>query len=283
MTTKNKVIDLTPENEKYIEEQYRIFLKKGLTTEPANREEVEAAIKRIYVREGITDVPNFFWANGMQEAKNILREAGVTNHSTGLWGSMDLYWLARFKVARDLGVTYDQKDNDELDDLLVIAQAGMWWAYEDVLVMDTPLTLLIDELGNLHCDDGPAVEYRNGEKIWMIHGHEVPELVVMHPESITVAMIDGERNAEIKRIMVERFGAGKYATEKGVTILHKDEGKNGMPRLLVQDSDRNKWLVGTDGGTGRIYWMPVFVEAKTCEQAHNGIARFEESRIIAEA
>ena len=278
-----QTIEMTPENKKFIDDQYREYIKAGLTTEPAPRAEVEAAVKRIYKREGISEEPVIYWANGMQEAKRILTEAGVTNHSTGLWGSMDLYWLARFDVARKLGIKYDEKDNAELDDLLVIAKAGMWWAYEDVLIMDTPKVLKVDEMDNLHCDDGPAVEYRNGEKIFMIHGHEVPELVVMHPENITIPMIDNERNAEVKRIMVDRYGVNRYAVEKGAKILDKDTGLSGMPRLLVQDADRNKWLIGTDGGTGRVYWMPVFSEATTCKSAHDGIARFDERRIVAEA
>jgi hypothetical protein len=47
--------------------------------------------------------------------------------------------------------------------------------------------------------------------------------VVTHPERIDVAAIDAARNAEVRRVMIERFGVDRLVREGGSELVHEDE------------------------------------------------------------
>ena len=84
-----------------------------------------------------------------------------------------------------------------------------------------------------HCEDGPSHRWSDGSCIYTWHGRQLgwrfgsrsggnPD-IIDHPETITVAAIQSESNAEIRRVMIARFGAARYARESGAKLLHKDE------------------------------------------------------------
>jgi len=80
-----------------------------------------------------------------------------------------------------------------------------------------------DDRGRLHSISGPAVAYPDGWAIYAVHGVRVPERVVMAPESLAVTEIEAEQNAEVRRVMVERFGPERYILESGAKLVHTDE------------------------------------------------------------
>jgi hypothetical protein len=44
-----------------------------------------------------------------------------------------------------------------------------------------------------------------------------------HPETMTAERIDKEPNAEVRRVMIERFGAARWMKEGGAEIVDHDE------------------------------------------------------------
>ena len=161
----------------------------------------------------------------------------------------------------------------------------VWFNRDFVIICERIKACRKDERGRLHNESGLALEYRDGTGLWMIHGVRVSGDVVMNPESLTVERVDKETNSEVRRIMIERMGLVKYLRESNAKTIHMDALTipGSAPRALIEDRHQNRWLAGTDGSTGRVYIMPVPREAKTCSQAHNLIAGFDESRLIAEA
>jgi hypothetical protein len=136
----------------------------------------------------------------------------------------------------------------------------------------------------LHCENGPALE-SDIENLYFWHGVLVPAFVVTRPEWITLGHITNETNLEVQRIMIERYGAGRYLKDTGAKLIDMDsltlEGS--APRALMEDKGGNKWLCGTDGSTARCYTMAVPREAATCAEAHRMICGLDdESRLIAE-
>jgi hypothetical protein len=49
--------------------------------------------------------------------------------------------------------------------------------------------------------------------VYAIHGIRVPRSVVENPESITFGAIEQERNAEDRRVMLERYGWDRYLAD----------------------------------------------------------------------
>jgi hypothetical protein len=91
------------------------------------------------------------------------------------------------------------------------------------LVCERPLVFKVDEGGRLHSEDGPAIAYGDGFRLFSWHGTNVPQWIINDPQSITVAKIDKEINAELRRIMIERYGASRYILDSGAVVIDKDE------------------------------------------------------------
>jgi hypothetical protein len=114
-------------------------------------------------------------------------------------------------------------------------EAGAWLlaigdsAITVATVPELVATELAGERSRLHSASGPAFVWQDvREHYW--HGVRVPEEVIEAPERITVAKIGAERNAEVRRVMIERYccghevsGAGAYLRDAGAKRLDHDE------------------------------------------------------------
>jgi hypothetical protein len=97
---------------------------------------------------------------------------------------------------------------------------------EFCIISDRPSEIHIETVngrGRLHNLSGPAKRYRDGWSIYEIHGVRVPAQVIEAPQTLTVEQIRGEQNAEVRRVMIERYGAAKYIEKIGATVIARDE------------------------------------------------------------
>ena len=90
------------------------------------------------------------------------------------------------------------------------------------IVSDFPTTIGRDDRNRPHCVDGPQLAWRDGHETFYIHGVRVDRRVVMEPNTITVDDIDREQNAEVRRVMIERFGSDRYMREAGGRVVDRD-------------------------------------------------------------
>lgn len=120
--------------------------------------------------------------------------------------------------------TWDSADQALVRHRLEVARsAGPWWALHGLaIVSERPEALSIDADGRLHSTEGPAIRYADGLSIWAVAGILVPESVAVTPERITVDAIDAERNVEVRRVMIERFGYERLLRDGGAELVHED-------------------------------------------------------------
>lgn len=106
----------------------------------------------------------------------------------------------------------------------------------------------------LHCEDGPAVR-SDLENLYFWHGVLVPAYAITNPDWITVQEIEREENAELRRVLIERYkggrdvggGPGAYLTDSGASIVHEDTDLLGAPRrLLSKDVPNDEPIVMID-------------------------------------
>ena len=140
------------------------------------------------------------------------------------------------------------------------------------VICDRPKTINMRG-GVLHCEAGPAWEYRDGLCGWSIGGLRVDEQIVMRPETQTVEQIDNEPNNDIRAIRLDRFGADRYLIETGASVI--DEGPNAI-------EGTHEALLKT--GSGQVFMWPTCPSGrvcpplrvprtiKTCEEARNWLA-----------
>jgi hypothetical protein len=157
------------------------------------------------------------------EAEQVLK-AALNNV---WWGSWTSNWLPVYELlfsSFELP-SADAETRRELDCWLDLARRATAYVFfkRICFVCTRPTTLSADELGRAHHDERAAVEFPDGYKLFSWHGITVPESVITCPDKITIKAIANMRNIEVRRVMIERFGGGRFITESGAKKIHEDE------------------------------------------------------------
>ena len=111
--------------------------------------------------------------------------------------------------------------------------ACWWYAHQDfVMVSERPMVIHRELINpsitrgpnshRLHCADGPAIAFQDGWGVYAVHGVRIPfkqRHIVERPETITVEEIETEHNAEIRRVMIDRYGPARYVADSGAQIV----------------------------------------------------------------
>lgn len=132
-----------------------------------------------------------------------------------------------------------------------------------------------DERGRLHSEDGMAIRYANGWGIYCWHGVRLSEAqgekIILHPEMLTRADWFGEQNAEVRRVIQERLGGGRFVALVGATTVHTDEcGELVAVDLGREDPERRALYVHVkDASTDRENYLRV---PPTMERACQAVA-----------
>ena len=90
------------------------------------------------------------------------------------------------------------------------------------MVSDFPELLKKDEQNRPHSDVGPSHRWRDGWELYYIHGVMVDRQIVDAPQTLTVKQIEDESNAEVRRVMIERFGQARFLQESGARVVHQE-------------------------------------------------------------
>ena len=158
--------------------------------------------------------------------------------------------------------------------------AGCWLIYwtEDTLYWCAKPVVHRDRAGWLHDDRHAAVE-NEVEELYFWHGVRVPAFVVLRPDRITVGHIDREANAEVRRVMVERYrhgeevhGAAAFIRDAGAVRLDHDERYGTLWRRNVPSDEP---IVAVEvvnstrapDGSFKRYWLRVPPEMSTAREA----------------
>ena len=195
-----------------------------------------------------------------------------------MWGYYD--------GGRRVGAIYPPTLNAALDDHLAISRSiGWWYPFDEFCVLTgRPDVIARDERGRLHSDNGPALHYRDGYALYAIHGVRVPMDVIEHPESVTVTRIENESNSEVRRVMIERYGASRYLLDAGAAIQHRDATGILYRKPLPGDEDivMVRVLNSTpepDGVISRDEAIAIFGDAAKSAVDAPACARFKEYMI----
>jgi hypothetical protein len=142
---------------------------------------------------------------------------------TWFYGAWDYLWQW-YDGGRRVGMVLPEKLNQQLDAHLTVCRSiGLWYPFDDfVILTDRPDTIRRDTRNRLHCDDGPALRYRDGYSLYFLNGLPVTRQIVEAPETLTAHQVRDETNAEIRRHMLDRYAglrgsaaAGKWLADIG--------------------------------------------------------------------
>lgn len=175
---------LTPEQEAKIPEYLERFKNIGLSTRPTDRAKAEAAIRRSYEymakqSSNFSKTPEFVWAESPMKgailaaqfakgSKDVTPSEIKDQASQASYGSFEAYWVSTYAfIAEQLPVQKDELIEIVLE---IIEECGVYWTFEDLVVL-TPKPCSIRMEGvTLHADDGMALEYGNGDGLYAFNG-----------------------------------------------------------------------------------------------------------------
>jgi hypothetical protein len=141
-----------------------------------------------------------------------------------LWG-----WL---ETGRKLGVKYSDNLDAALNAHCTLSKSiGWFYPFNDFAILtDRPEIISRDEQNRLHSVTGAALKYRDGYSLHYVHGVRVPDFVIERPQEITLEKINSEHNAEVRRVMIERYkhgheqeGYSAYLMDSGAKEIDRDE------------------------------------------------------------
>jgi hypothetical protein len=217
-------------------------------------------------------VANGVWKNG----EHINRHDSFDAHIDGQHDARLLGAYCYFYEVLRL-----QAETEQLSGLWELAQsAGRALPHQNICWLSERHHILeCDEDGLLHSLTGPACAYPDGFSIHAIHGVRVPPFVVRRPREITVQKIDDEDNAEIRRVMIERYrpgeevnGAAAFMRDGGGKRVDHDGKFGTLWRRELPDDEPIVMLEVVNAtrerdGSSKHYWLRVPPTMTTAREA----------------
>ena len=211
-----------------------------------------------------------------QLGSQLYSQLGSQPWYIGLWWRA---WSGWYQGAQVLGVKFD----DTLLNLFVDwnEMASCWCAYKGLCVVSRNPTDVHWADRELNNASGPAVLYADGWSHFAINGVAVDEQIVMRPESQTIMQIAKEENEEVKRIRIERYGWGRYIKDvKAKVVDQRRNDIDGTYEALFVMAGGMKAFCGRCRSTGRVYFLEVDPDIKTCEQSQKWMMGNRQGNII---
>ena len=284
------------------------WLNAALCTDPADRTTTERILSGFYRRLGKAP-PKFIWFDGPLSASVLgpivmallVQQKGTVDQLRDqLWGQLgdqlrgqlggqlwDLAsrayglawaggewssWIAHSVICRDLvGVRYTQEQSTLLDEWARLSRASGWWFPSEsyCFCAERHKTIRFDDARRLHCPDGPAVECRDGFKVFAWHGTRVPAAWIENPKEVDVGLALTWDNIEQRRALAEILGWGRVLEKLSPIVIDKDPDPQIGTLLQVDlpDAPAERFLRARCG-TGREFVIPVPKQYQTALEAN---------------
>ncbi len=168
-----QVTELTEEQKAMIPVYRDKWIQIGLSCDRVNFEMAKANLIKAYECAGLKPPEKIVFAKGPREAIELARKedpklsaSDVLN--TTMFGSQEAEWLSFYNYFEEqCGIQLPI-----LEGLMRLAYSSGWVTVFDTwaCIQDRPLFIKFDDQQRLHCENGPAIEYGDGTKVYARHG-----------------------------------------------------------------------------------------------------------------
>ena len=184
--------------------------------------QVESQVESQVWSQVRSQVGSQVWSQVRRQVESRVGNQVESRWSDSRYQNLNAGWHAYVTFFRDVcgweNETLAAYANDEI---LSQHASWTWWAPEVAAIVDKPDLLSRDAEGRLHSVTGPALRYRDGWAIHAVHGVPVPADIIEDRASITVARIDAEANAEVRRVMIDLYDPKRYLADSGATVIQE--------------------------------------------------------------
>lgn len=268
-----KIESLTAEQTAKMPEYVRKWTDIGLSTAPVDLEKAKSAVCQAYKSAGLPVPTKFHVVDSPMAAIKFIQKLDPKQKpkeifDNMIYGAHDASWLGFYQFFRDeVGIQACHK----LDGLIELANHCGWLnVYEDTVVFQhRPEVIKFDAEKRLHCEDGPAIRYRDGYSVYAWHGTRVPPEWIEQKNELSAKTALTWQNIEQRRCACEILGWSKILRELDSKVIDED----GDPEIgtLVEvnlpEIGKEKFL-RVLCGTKREFALPVPPEMKTALEAN---------------
>jgi hypothetical protein len=148
-------------------------------------------------------------------------------------------------------------------------EGGYIFTFEKMcLVCDRPTKLSYDNEERLHAEAEPAIEFSDGFfRNYVYHGVEIPEKYgKLHPHQWQAKWLLEEKNAEVRRLLIQVIGYGRICQELQATELDSEQEYT-LLRIDNADVEPMYLLKMTCPSTGFIHTLRVPPDIKSARAA----------------
>lgn len=222
---------LTKKQEAKLDQYANKWIQKGVDNQFPSEERVTEIITAFYKNAGektppikIVDSPSkaIALAKKMGSKEDDIQFAWM-NHDAGSIGFYE-FFRKETKV----------KEIDAADLFIAGSELGWTLFFDEVCIVCRKPTvyfetsnenLVAGTVSVLHRMNGPAIDYGKGDKsnVYAVGGVIVDAYVVDNPEKITVADIEKESNAEVRRVKIDQYGQSRYLQDSGAEVVSEDD------------------------------------------------------------
>lgn len=244
----------------------------GLSTTPMDREKAIAAVKNLYASSNLKQPEKFIFVNGPDEGYMYFKAHGgktIQSFMDGIiYGQHEAHQMAFY----DYFINEIKRDGvEDIEPLIRTAETCGWFfcGEDTVIMMEKTAQVKLDEQNRLHCENGPAVAYKDDFKAYCWHGVTVPDEWIENKASLTPAIALSQTNIELRRCACEILGWVHILDSLKAKVIDKDEDPmvGTLYEVNIPDIGKERFLKVLCG-TGRTFAIPVPKNMKTALEAN---------------
>lgn len=263
---------LTPEQEADIPSHVEEWKKIAFSTSPIDQEKAKAAINLLYECADLPPPNEIKFFDGPRVGLKEASKYGANIYSAS-FGSQDSSWLSFYDFFnKHFGIV------PKIAGLVAVAKECGWiWTFDELaIVTSKPTKIKFDDRELLHCENGPAVEYADGLKIYSWHGTSIPAEWIEEGVTPTIALT--WENVEQRRCACEILGWAKILNELGAVVIDQDIDPEIGTLVEVNIPEIGKErFIRVQCGTKREFALPVPPNINTALGAQAWMVGLEEA------
>lgn len=197
--------------------------------------------------------------------RQLFRQLNKINNDwyLSLWW---LSWCGYYDFTKMIGVDFDI---DKFDLLIGFLKNIIFCVpYDGIFFMSKKPININWKNKLLHCENGPAIEFKDGYGLWALNGVTVTKEVVETPaDKLDPKLILNEKNAEVRREIVRKIGIERIVKELKAKVINRWYDYELLELPIDGMSIKARYLKMINPSIGTIHIEGVPPDIETCEQA----------------
>jgi len=250
----NKIESLTQDQIDLLPAQAQKWINYGLDTSPLVLSDIKKACAKVYGAANM-EAPKFYlFASGPKEAMQFITVApkinltkedferisqegdmaltdairaeikencldGIKYVRAGMYGQHDAGFISYYDFfLQEFGI------GKEMEGLIELTKSAGWvWCFEDlVIVSEKPVTLTMNGQNQLHNEKKPALEYRDGTKLYCFNGVSLPEKWVLERETMDPTEILECEDTDKRAAGIALYGYDRLKCQLDYKVIEGD-------------------------------------------------------------